>query len=333
MAKKRSKKRAPRKPRGALVIVESPAKCHTIEKILGKDFKVQASMGHIIDLPKSKMGVDIENDFTPQYIVLPKKRKILTMLKKLAKTRKDLYLACDPDREGEAISYHLANHLGAKMNVFRVTFQEITAEAVKAAFQNPTSMDMKKVGAQQARRILDRLVGYTLSPLLWKSIAKGLSAGRVQSVALRLIVDQEKKIKAFVPDEYWTLDATLSKKGDVHDVFVATLDKKASDKVEVKNAEEAKAIADEIRGLPFIVHDVRTTQRQRKPQAPFTTSKLQQEAYNRLRLIFSISKDSSWPLIFTIITVWLLQPLHVLIPIADPAMHSPNLWFPVRTIH
>jgi DNA topoisomerase-1 len=269
--------------RGALVIVESPAKCRTIEKILGKNFKVAASMGHIIDLPKSRMGVDLEHDFEPDYIVLPKKRKTLTLLKKQVKAKADLYLACDPDREGEAISYHLGNTLGAGKNVYRVRFQEITPTAVRAAIEKPVQVDMKLVGAQQARRILDRLVGYTLSPLLWKSIAKGLSAGRVQSVALQLICDQERKIQAFVPKEYWSLDANLQRRDADRTTFTATLDKKSKDKIEIHNTEDAERIALEIEKESFKVHSVKTTQKKRSPQAPFTTSKLQQEAYNRLK--------------------------------------------------
>ena len=271
------------KARKALVIVESPAKCRTIEKILGKRFKVEASMGHIIDLPKSKMGVDVENDFKPQYIVMVKKRKTLTNLKKLMKTRQELYLACDPDREGEAISWHLGNELGKEKSVYRVSFQEITPQAVEEAFQHPKEIDMKKVGAQQARRILDRLVGYSLSPILWKAVAKGLSAGRVQSVALRLIVDQERKIKAFVPDEYWSLDANLKKIGD-HEKFTASLDQAHGKKIEIKTKDDAHRIAEEVRQAEFKVAQVKISQRRRKPQPPYTTSKLQQEAYNRLHM-------------------------------------------------
>ncbi len=267
----------------ALVIVESPAKCRTIEKILGKSYQVQASMGHVVDLPKSKMGVDIEHDFDPQYIVMAAKKKVLTQLKKLVKEKEFLYLACDPDREGEAISWHLGNQLGAGKRVMRVQFQEITPAAIKAAFLNPREIDMNRVGAQQARRILDRIVGYSLSPILWKSVAKGLSAGRVQSVALRLIVDQERKIKAFVPLEYWTIDASFAKKGSP-DVFAAQLNEVGGVKVENLQAADAQGMAAELQKGVFTVAAVRATEKRRMPQPPFTTSKLQQEAYNRLKM-------------------------------------------------
>ncbi len=281
-AKKSRKKRVVVK-RGAIVIVESPAKCRTIEKILGKSFSVVASMGHVIDLPKSKMGVDLENNFEPKYIVMVAKRKTLTQLKKVAKHKKDLYLACDPDREGEAISWHLSNQLGTDKNVFRVTFQEITPDAIRHAFAHPKVMDMNKVGAQQARRILDRIVGYSLSPILWKAIAKGLSAGRVQSVALRLIVDQERRIQAFVPQEYWTLDAKFQK-DDTKEIFAATLEQKAGQKLEIKDKATSDSILADLENVEYIVDRVKSSIKKRQPAAPFTTSKLQQEAYNRLKL-------------------------------------------------
>ena len=268
--------------RGALVIVESPAKCRTIEKILGKKFSVMASMGHVIDLPKSKMGIDVDNNFEPQYVVLAAKRKTLTNLKKVLKDKSDLYLACDPDREGEAISWHLMNALAGKKKVFRVRFNEITKKAIEEAFAHPTEIDMNLVGAQQARRVLDRIVGYSLSPLLWKKVAKGLSAGRVQSVALRLVVDRERLIKAFVPQEYWSLDADLAKKGQ-SETFTAQLEKKKGEKLEIIDSATAAKIAAEIRKQSFEVADVKGAMKKRHPQAPFTTSKLQQEAYNRLR--------------------------------------------------
>jgi DNA topoisomerase-1 len=268
---------------GALVIVESPAKCRTIEKILGKRFQVMASMGHVMDLPKTKMGIDLERNFEPQYIVLPAKRKVLAQLKKAVREAGDLYLACDPDREGEAISWHLMNQLGSKKRVHRVRFNEITREGLEAAFRHPSAIDMNLVGAQQARRILDRIVGYSLSPLLWKKVAKGLSAGRVQSVALRVIVEREKKIRAFVPQEYWTIEAELmAAKGD-RKSFRATLEKKGTEPVEIKDKAAADRLTAEIRPQPFRVGEVRKSIKKRSPQAPFTTSKLQQEAYNRLR--------------------------------------------------
>ncbi|MBF0254768.1 MAG: DNA topoisomerase I, partial [Candidatus Omnitrophica bacterium] len=261
-----ARKAAP-KPKGkkALVIVESPAKCRTIEKILGKGYTVQASMGHIIDLPKSKMGVDPANGFKPQYIVLAAKRKRLGELKKLIKDKARLFLACDPDREGEAISWHLANELGKDREVFRVTFQEITPAAVRNAFDHPTEVDMDKVHAQQARRILDRLVGYSLSPLLWKTVAKGLSAGRVQSVALRIIVDQERLIRAFVPREYWTVDAVFSKQNPPQERFVAALDSVNGVKSEIAARDEAGRIAGGIRQQTFAVTSVRKQEKRRQP--------------------------------------------------------------------
>ena len=210
---------------GALVIVESPAKCRTIEKILGKRYQVLASMGHIMDLPKSRMGIDIENGFEAKYIVLPAKKRILSNLKKISKTKEVLYLACDPDREGEAISWHLMKEIGNDMEVYRVRFNEITRTALEEAFKNPSQINMNLVGAQQARRILDRIVGYSLSPLLWKKVAKGLSAGRVQSVALRMIVDREKKIRAFAPQEYWTVEVELMKETGEKKSFSAVLTK------------------------------------------------------------------------------------------------------------
>lgn len=267
----------------ALVIVESPAKCRTIEKILGKSYQVQASMGHIVDLPKSKMGVDLANDFEPQYIVMTAKKKVLNQLKSAVKDKEFLYLACDPDREGEAISWHLGNQLGKGKRVMRVQFQEITPAAILEAFKHPREIDMNRVGAQQARRILDRIVGYSLSPILWKSVAKGLSAGRVQSIALRLIVDQERRIKAFVPQEYWTLDAVFSKHHAAQ-TFTAQLVEIGGVKVEDLKAADAQSISAELQKSAFSVAAVRATEKRRMPQPPFTTSKLQQEAYNRLKM-------------------------------------------------
>jgi len=279
LKKSQSKKNA----HGALVIVESPAKCRTIEKILGKGFEVKASMGHVIDLPKSKMAVDPENNFEPKYIVLPAKRKILTGLRKAYEKRKELYLACDPDREGEAIAWHLGRELtkNSDQKAFRVRFNEITPNAIREAFENKSSIDMKLVSAQQARRVLDRIVGYSLSPLLWQKVAKGLSAGRVQSVALRIIIDREKQIRAFTAQEYWTLEADLHKQGS-RQIFTAIFDKKQNKKIEIKTEAEARYLSDNIKPLPFSVKEVRHVQKRRNPQAPFTTSKIQQEAYNRL---------------------------------------------------
>ncbi len=270
-----------------LVIVESPAKAKTINKFLGNDFQVEASMGHIRDLPKSKMGVDLEANFSPQYIVMAKARKTVSHLKKQAKHKQGIFLAPDPDREGEAISWHLAHLLkedNQEANIQRVVFNEITKEAVKDAFAHPREIAMNLVNAQQARRILDRIVGYELSPLLWKKVGRGLSAGRVQSVALRLIVDREQEIKNFVPVEYWSLEAKLSsgKKENAGKFFIAKLDKIGNEKADLKNGEQTEKIRQELEKASFQVHKVDKRERGRNPQAPYTTSKLQQEAYNRL---------------------------------------------------
>jgi DNA topoisomerase I len=268
----------------ALVIVESPTKCKTIHKYLGANFEVVASMGHVIDLPKSKMGIDVEKDFKPQYIVVKDRKKTLAELKKKAKNKKEIYLACDPDREGEAISWHLKEALAdGKQVVRRVVFNEITKEAVQKAFKTPKDINMSLVGAQQARRVLDRLVGYSLSPLLWQKVGRGLSAGRVQSVALRLIVDQERKIQAFKPEEYWSVEVELQKeKGDTR-LFKAALDKIDGQKAELKNKGQADLALAESQNSPFIVVELKKTKKKRNPSAPFTTSKLQQAAYNRYR--------------------------------------------------
>ena len=194
----------------SLVIVESPAKAKTINKFLGRDYLVKASLGHVRDLPKSKLGVDVDNGFSPKYVVIPKRKKLLTKLKQAARKVKDVYLAPDPDREGEAICFHLAEELkGPKNKIHRVMFNEITKKAIQEAFKNPGEIDKKKVDAQQARRVLDRLVGYQLSPLLWEKVRRGLSAGRVQSVALRLVCDRERNIQAFKSEEYWSIHAAL----------------------------------------------------------------------------------------------------------------------------
>jgi len=266
-----------------LVIVESPAKCKTIHKYLGPNFEVAASMGHVIDLPKSQMGIDIENNFEPKYIVVKDRKKILGELKKKAKDKKEIYLACDPDREGEAISFHLKNELGDGKKVSRVVFNEITKEAVQEAFKHPSGIDINLVNAQQARRVLDRLVGYNLSPLLWQKVGRGLSAGRVQSVALRLIVDQERKIKAFVSEEYWSLEAQLKKIKGNFPSFIAKLEKIEDKKAEVKDRETADEILHKIKQRSFVVKEVSHQKKKRNPSAPFTTSKLQQSAYNQLR--------------------------------------------------
>ncbi|MDD5217741.1 MAG: type I DNA topoisomerase [Candidatus Omnitrophica bacterium] len=270
-----------------LVIVESPAKAKTINKYLGPEYKVEASMGHVRDLPKSKMGVAINTGFKPEYVIIPKARKIVSHLKKEANGKEMIFLAADPDREGEAISWHLAHIFtenDGKAKIKRVVFNEITKEAVQEAFRHPRDIEMNLVNAQQARRVLDRIVGYELSPLLWKKVGQGLSAGRVQSVALRLIVEREHEIKKFVPQEYWTIEAKLSsQRPEVAErIFISKLDKSGKDKVELKNRDEAERIRQEILKLPFKVNSIDKNERRRKPSAPYTTSKIQQEAYNRL---------------------------------------------------
>ncbi|MFH1640623.1 MAG: type I DNA topoisomerase [Candidatus Omnitrophota bacterium] len=275
-----------------LVIVESPTKAKTISRILGDDFSVVSSMGHLIDLPKKKLGVDIEKDFTPEYEVLDKREKVLAALKKESKGKDNIYVATDPDREGEAIGWHIKDRVFKKRKVLRVVFHEITPAAIKHAFDNPREFDLKMIDAQIGRRILDRIVGYFLSPLLWKKIARGLSAGRVQSVALKLIIEREKEIKAFVPEEYWEIEAELKKvhspQSTVHSQFVAKLDKIGDKEAEIKNNSEADKIVTGLEGKQFIVSEVKKTEKNRYPDPPFITSTLQQEAFNKLR--FNASK-------------------------------------------
>ncbi|MBE3553023.1 MAG: type I DNA topoisomerase [Kyrpidia tusciae] len=263
-----------------LVIVESPAKAKTIGKYLGKGYMVKASMGHIRDLPKSKLGVDIAHDFEPHYITIRGKGDVLKTLRDASKKVKRVYLAADPDREGEAIAWHLANYLDVNPDgPCRVVFHEITKQAVQEAFAHPRPIDRDLVNAQQARRILDRLVGYKISPLLWKKVRKGLSAGRVQSVALRLVCDREKEIREFKPEEYWTLTARFKVDGRTFEAkFVGVGDQK----VELANEEEVKAILARISGQSFTVIGVRKSERRRNPAPPFTTSSLQQEAARKL---------------------------------------------------
>jgi len=262
----------------SLVIVESPAKAKTINKFLGSKYSVTSCMGHIRDLPKSSFGVDVENGFKPHYVTISSRRKLLTQLKKDASDKDKIYLATDPDREGEAICWHLASVIGKDKEVFRVEFSEITKTAVQGAFEHPRPIDMNMVNAQQARRILDRIVGYSISPLLWKKVGKGLSAGRVQSVAVRLVVDREKQIKAFTPAEYWEIEAELKKES----TFTAKLDSVEGKKTEIKTEAEAKKIVTELKPAEFTVVSVKETKKKRKPQAPFTTSKMQQEGFNKL---------------------------------------------------
>ncbi|MBI2166833.1 MAG: type I DNA topoisomerase [Candidatus Omnitrophica bacterium] len=269
-----------------LVIVESPTKARTLLRYLGPAYQIEASMGHVRDLPKGRMGIDLEHEFKPDYVIMTKAKKTVTRIKKEAKGKKAVYLAPDPDREGEAISWHLAAILHGETDgkIHRVVFNEITPDAVREAFKHPREIDDKLVNAQQARRVLDRLVGYELSPLLWKNVGKGLSAGRVQSVALRLIVEREREIRQFVPKEYWQIRARLSseKGGEDAKIFLARLDREGEKKLEIGNQKEAEEIKSRIEKLPFQVLKVEKKERLRKPQAPYTTSRLQQEAYTRL---------------------------------------------------
>jgi DNA topoisomerase-1 len=272
-----------------MVIVESPAKSKTINKFLGKNYLVTSCMGHIVDLPKERMGVDLKHDFKPEYVVIPERRKYLAKLKKEAKGKTEIYLAPDPDREGEAISWHLANLLGKGKKVFRVSFDEITKDAVSRAFQNPNeTIDMNRVNAQQARRVLDRIVGYSLSPLLWRKVTRGLSAGRVQSVAVRLIVERERAIKAFVPLEYWALTAHLTKKTGEKRSFEARLDKIDGKDLDIKTEDAARKTIEDIKREEFVVSKVKESKKRKRPPAPFTTSVLQQDAFNKLR--FPVNK-------------------------------------------
>jgi DNA topoisomerase-1 len=267
-----------------LVIVESPAKARTLANILGKEYDVRASVGHVRDLPKSQLGVDVEKDFAPRYIVPREKGDVVKALREAAREAGTVYLATDPDREGEAISWHLlqALELDGKPH-HRVEFHEITQDAVKAAFDEPREIDMRLVDAQQARRVLDRLVGYRISPILWRKIRRGLSAGRVQSVALRMVVDREREIEAFVPREYWTVDARLAKQADDDgQAFPARLTAlPGQKKAEIGSGEQAAAIVTDLRGAAYRVSSVKKKQQSRRPAPPFTTSTLQQEASRR----------------------------------------------------
>jgi DNA topoisomerase-1 len=287
-----------------LVIVESPAKAKTIQKYLGKGFTVEASLGHVKDLPKSTLGVDVDNDFETEYIVIPGKEKVVARLKKLALGMDTIYLAPDPDREGEAIAAHLAEELGdgakAKKKkkkskkdaepeperIRRVTFNEITQRAVREAFEHPRDIDQNLVDAQQARRVLDRLVGYQVSPLLWDKVRRGLSAGRVQTVALRLIVEREREIKAFEKKEYWTIDANLA--GPKPPAFDARFLGKGEEKIEVTNGEDAEKIRGALEKADWFVRTVDRKERRRNATPPFTTSKLQQDSSRKLR--FSVKR-------------------------------------------
>ncbi len=269
-----------------LVIVESPAKARTLGQFLGKDYTVKASLGHVRDLPQKELGIDIDNDFSPKYVVARNKNKVLKEIKEGAKSAKAVYLATDPDREGEAISWHLVAAAGlSKMPLKRVVFHEITKDAITQAFKHPRTIDLKLVNAQQARRILDRLVGYKLSPLLWKRVRRGLSAGRVQSVAVKLIVDREAEILAFVPVEYWSIEAELAKEDKKAPSFRAGLVGLANgDKIDLKDKERTDALVARLEKASYAVSAVRQKRTARQPAPPFITSTLQQEAWRKFRL-------------------------------------------------
>ena len=263
-----------------LIIVESPSKANTIKKFLGSNVKVVASMGHVRDLPKSKLGIDVEHDFEPQYINIRGKANLINSLKKDAKNAKVVYLATDPDREGEAIAWHLAYLLGIPEDaVCRVTFNEITKETVKESIKKPRKIDKNLTDAQQARRVLDRIVGYKISPILWKKVKRGLSAGRVQSVAVKLIVDRENEIENFIPEEYWNILATLSKNDDK---FIARFYGKDGKKIELHKKEEVDEILQNLKNAKYVVTDVKKGEKKRTPAPPFTTSTMQQEASRKL---------------------------------------------------
>ncbi|MAR69474.1 MAG: DNA topoisomerase I [Nitrospina sp.] len=266
----------------SLLIVESPTKVNTLKKIVGKDFIIKASVGHLKDLPKKKLGVDIENNFEPEYITIRGKGKILQELKTAAKKADKIFLAPDPDREGEAIAYHIGNEVArfTKGKIYRVLFNEITKKAVKEALDNPTELNSDRVNAQQARRILDRLVGYKISPILWKKVHRGLSAGRVQSVALRIVCEREREIQAFKSKEYWSV--TLNLEGSCEPKFQAKLLKIGNEKAEIGNKEEADTILKDLDGLPLVLDSITKKERKRNPSAPFITSSLQQEASRKL---------------------------------------------------
>ncbi len=287
----------------SLVIVESPAKAKTVNHYLGKDYVVKASMGHVRDLPKKQMGVDIAADFQPTYEVIPEKKKVVAELKRAAKESDRVILAADPDREGEAISWHLSQLLAdANPNIFRAAFNEITAEGVQAAFRNPGQINLALFNAQQSRRVLDRLAGYLISPLLWKKIARGLSAGRVQSVALRLIVDREKEIKDFKSEEYWAVAAKLEARNPP--AFKAALAKIEGKKAKVRTEEEARIIREECDRAPFVLDEVRVKPKYRHPGPPYITSTLQQDGFRLLR--FPVKK-----------TMFVAQKLYEGMPIGE----------------
>ena len=269
-----------RKPSYKLVIVESPAKARTISKFLGRTYKVEASQGHVRDLPKSQLGVDVESGFEPKYITIRGRGEVLEKIRKEAKGAKSVILATDPDREGEAISWHLAHILGIDPeSACRVEFNEITEKTVKNAVKTPRKINMELVDAQQARRVLDRLVGYKISPLLWAKIKKGLSAGRVQSVATRMVVDREQEIETFEPEEYWHLTAKMLSGSQKLTARLHSLDGK---RVQIENAQQAEAAKARVEQGGFTIKSVKRSERRKHPAAPFTTSNLQQEASRKL---------------------------------------------------
>jgi DNA topoisomerase I len=278
-AKQNGARAAGRNGQPALVIVESPTKAKTIGKYLGSGYDVKATVGHVRDLPTRELGVDVDNNFEPKYVTIKGKTKTLTELKKAAKNASAIYLATDPDREGEAIAWHVADQLKAGVPTHRILFHEITKEAIQEALRDPGQIDDRKVDAQQARRILDRLVGYKASPILWHSIKTGLSAGRVQTVALRMIVEREREIRAFKPEEYWSIEALCAKDNQT---FEAALAKVGGHKPELHTEADARAVVDAVRTRPFVVSKVEKRNRKKNPGAPFTTSTLQQEAAKKL---------------------------------------------------
>ena len=265
-----------------LVIVESPTKVKTISKFLNNDYEVEACGGHIRDLPKSQLGVDIEKSFEPEYKVITAKKKIVTQIRKSAKDKDIIFLACDPDREGEAIAWHIAHIIKKGPEIKRVVFNELTKETVLNGFNHSSDIDMDRVNAQQARRILDRIVGYQLSPLLWKKVGRGLSAGRVQSASLNILVIREREIKAFIKEEYWQLTADLSKKDNQDKTFSAKLEKINNEKVEVKDEKTATELTEKLKTADFIVESITQKTQKRNPKPPFITSSLQQAAFNTL---------------------------------------------------
>jgi DNA topoisomerase-1 len=274
-----------------LVIVESPAKVKTISKFLSNDYEVEACGGHVRDLPKSKIGVDIEHGFEPEYKIIPNKKKIVSHIKKSSKGKDTLFLACDPDREGEAIAWHIAHVIKDGPIIKRVVFNELTKEVVLNGFSNSSDINIDKVNAQQARRILDRIVGYKISPLLWKKVGRGLSAGRVQSAALNILVDREREIQNFKKKEYWQLTANLFKKEHDDKVFSAKLEKIDGQDAKIGNEEEAKALTSKLEKADYVISKVTKKTQKRNPKPPFITSTLQQTAFNSLR--YTASKTMS----------------------------------------